>query len=105
MTKNLIETKILKFDFANLIDARKYLKFNDICFDDSNLKQISAIKVISRGEFDLQIISDKCRKCLHIKDNIELDNLGIQGFLFQISLSGNQNFELKSIIISVETIS
>lgn len=104
ITKNLNEYKILNIDYSGYTNKNKYLKFNDICFDDTSLKRISAIKLISDGEFDLQINSDKFSKTFHVKNNMDLDNLGIQGYLFQIIISSDKYFELKSILISVESI-
>jgi hypothetical protein len=92
------------FDENNLSKNGYYLKTNNICFDEAKLKSISAVKIICDGEFNLKISSEKSNKILSVSGNTEIDNLGLSGCLFNIEIYGNEDFELDSMIFSVESI-
>jgi len=87
----------------NLNNKHKYIKFNKITFDDNLLKSIMNLKIISEGNYFIKISSEISQKLITVNGNLNIANLGISGYAFDIEIYSENYFKLKSMIFSIQT--
>jgi len=97
------EYKLLTYDMQNLNNKHKYIKFNKITFDDNLLKSIMNLKIISEGNYFIKISSEISQKLITVNGNLNIANLGISGYAFDIEIYSENYFKLKSMIFSIQT--
>lgn len=93
--------RVYVFDMIVNNQKRKYLKFNKIYFDSSELKQITSIKFFSSGNFKVKIVTDIEEKELCVSDQQKMFSVMVDGYVSQIEINSEENFEIESIFIEL----
>lgn len=100
---NLSLAKFL--DFKSIAQNHKYIKFNKLTFDDTPVKLLSEIKIISYGKFYLTISSEIQSSTFEIDGISYIRNIGIKGQAFEFEIFSDSNFKIESIYIKTTSYS
>lgn len=96
-SENFNELKYL--DFNTLTTLKKYIKFNKLTFDETPVKVLNEIKIISAGKYNLTISSEIQSSIFEINGVSYIRNIGIKGQAFQIEIESNSTFKIESIYL------
>lgn len=105
LSKNAENYELLKLDKKCLTTEKKYIKFNKICFDDNISKSLVGIKTISSGNFNMKISTDKTERIFNSSGELDISAFGLNGYAFDLEIYSDLDFEIKSILFRVKTIS
>lgn len=92
---------VLTLNPARTSTHDKYIKFNNITFDNNNLKFLKSIRFKSFGKFKLTISSEYNSLTFYIGDNFEINNISLEGHSFDIEIESIDTFYIESIYIEV----
>ena len=106
VTNGVTDKKYFLFEKCDggQIFGNRFVKFNSICFDDTIEKKISDIKTVSSGTFTIKISSENGSKLIPVSGNLHVRNLGLSGYGFDIEIYSEDDFDIKSILFKVQTI-
>ncbi len=94
---DVFHTKFL--NNKSITQNRKYIKFNKLTFDETPVKVLSEIKIISYGKFYITISSEIQSSTFEINGLSYIKNIGIKGQAFEIEIFSDSTFEIESIYL------
>lgn len=100
-TKNDNIWDILTLNPTRTSTHEKYIKFNNISFDNSNLKYLKSIRFKSFGKFNITITSEYNSLTFSANDCFELNNISLEGHSFDIEIKSIDTFFIESIFIEI----
>lgn len=92
-------TSAMYFNDNFLNTMPKRIEFNRLTFDDTPIKVLNELKILSYGTFYVTISSEIQSSIFKIEGVSYIKNIGIKGQAFSIKIESNSNFKIQSIYI------
>lgn len=92
-------TSALYLNNTTISQIKKLIEFNKLTFDDSPIKILNELKILSYGTFYVTISSEIQSSIFKIEGVSYIKNIGIKGQAFSIKIESNSNFKIQSIYI------
>ena len=92
--------KIIKYlDLDSITTYKKYIRFNKLTFDETPVKVLNELKIISTGKFFITISSEIQSSTFEINGVSYIKNIGIKGQSFEIEIQSDSSFKIEAIYI------
>lgn len=92
-------TSALYLNDTIISQVQKHIEFNKLTFDDTPIKVLNELKILSYGTFYVTISSEIQSSIFKIEGVSYIKNIGIKGQAFSIKIESNSNFIIQSIYI------
>lgn len=93
------QNEIKFLDLESITSLKKYIRFNKLTFDETPVKVLNEIKIISAGKYSLTVSSEIQSSTFEINGVSYIRNIGIKGQAFEIEIESDTSFRIEAIYV------